>query len=680
MALPVLPEHFARRDLRAGDLADVESALLLCYRWMHLSRVVDNRILELFRQGLMKGTVTGGQGNEGLIVPLALLMDKAIDCVSWTHRALAGHLIWSGHLVEHLNQYLANADSPTKAREGNVHHGDPANRSYPMISHLGSMPPNVVGATASQRWKGKPAIGVAFFGDGASSTGDIHEIMNLAAVFSVPVLFVVENNHYAYSTPVKEQFIVDRLSRRAAGYGMEGMTLEVSDTGQVLEQLAPLVERIRESGRPFLLEAVTYRLRGHAAYDTCDYLPEGQTAAWEALDPYPRLRARLLEAGKEAEIREVEEAAKSFLDESLEIALGRPRPAAVVGREDVFAKGILKADWDPAIPAAGGKPLTFAQALQQAHEKILRERPEALVLGQDIAAYGGPFKVTEHLHREFGGERVRNTPLCESATIGFATGLALNGHRPIVEFQFADFATDATTQILLNAGTYHYRSGAGVPFVLRFPCGGGLTFGSFHSQDLESIYLHAPGLKLLYPSTPQDAFDALLAAYEDDNPVLLFEHKGLYRKLKAPVAFNPDYRQVWHPRAVRSGDKATVVAWGEMVHLADGALQYLEDEYGWSLDLIDLRCLSPLDLEPVLASVRRTHRLAVVHEARRTAGFGAEICVRVSEACFYELEAPPLRIASEDTPVPFAPELEAVYRPSRDSVLERLLAWLEGGE
>jgi 2-oxoisovalerate dehydrogenase E1 component len=674
MPFPELPEHLRRRDLRANELAATDTTLLTCYGWMHLARHADNRFLELFRQGRMKGTVTGGQGNEGLTVPLALLLDKQTDVVSWTHRDLAGHLIWSGHLVEHICQYLANSASPTKAREGNVHHGDPANRSLPMISHLGAMISNIVGTTDAQRRLGRLAVGVALFGDGASSTGDVHESLNLASLLNVPVVFVVINNHYAYSTPTSEQFHGDSLVARAAGYGMAGITVDTQDVKQTLRALAEAVDQVRRTARPVLIEAKTLRLRGHAAYDTCDYLPPGQTEAWSKIDALPNLRARLLQAGHTAVLESIEAANVNFFEASLTAALAFPPPESAVHLDDVFAPTRLDVAWQPA-PAK--ETLTMAQALQRAHHKILAERPESLVLGQDIATYGGPFKVTEKLLGEFGRPRVLNTPLAESGTVGYAIGLALQGLRPIVEFQFADFATEATTQILLNAGTFHYRSGAKVPLVLRFPCGGGLTFGSFHSQDLEAMYLHTPGLKVLYPSTPQDAFNALLAAYEDDNPVLLFEHKRLYRLLKAEVAFDPDYREVWHPRRVREGAHATIVSYGEMVHVAAEATDYVSREYGHTFDVWDLRALAPLDLDPIRASLARTHRLCVIHEGRRTCGFGAELVAQLVGEQFHNLDAAPLRIASADTPVPFAPELEAVYRPSRDSIVDALVRWCE---
>jgi 2-oxoisovalerate dehydrogenase E1 component len=297
-------------------------------------------------------------------------------------------------------------------------------------------------------------------------------------------------------------------------------------------------------------------------------------------------------------------------------------------------------------------------------------------MGQDIGTYGGAFKVTDGLLADFGRARVFNTPLAESACTGYAIGLAVNGHRPIEEFQFADFSTEAVTQITQNAATYHFRSGAAVPLVLRLPTGGGLTFGSFHSQEFDSFFLAMPGLKALYPSTPQDAFNALLAAYEDNNPVLLFEHKGLYRRGKFDVLWDPNYREVWQPQQLRSGSFATVVTYGEMVHLTLDAIDYLASEYERTFDVFDLRALAPLKLDAIRASLATTHRLIVIHEGRRTHGFGAELVARLTEEYFYDLEAAPLRIASMDLPVPFAPELEHAYRPTKEKIIDQIATWM----
>jgi 2-oxoisovalerate dehydrogenase E1 component len=677
---PPAPPCLAHRDLRASELGPVPAptALLRIYAWSALARRADNRILELFRQGLIKGTVTGGQGNELLIAPLALLAEKAIDVVSFTHRDLAGHIVWSGHLCDHLNQYLANAASPTQAREGNIHHGDPAHRSLPMISHLGSMLSHVAGLTDAQRRAGHPAVGLALFGDGGSSTGDIHETLNLAALLSLPIVFVIENNAYAYSTPTREQFPASvELWRRAAGYGIEGLRVDVTaDPVGAAQTFAATIERARAEVRPILIEAHTSRLRGHAAYDTCDYLTAAENAAIQASDPLPKLRARLVAEGLAAELEGIDAELAAWVEACIQVSLAIVRPSPASLPADAYAPVAAPLGWIPSVNSEPTTPVTFAQALTLAHGKILRERPESVLLGQDIGVYGGAFKVTEGLLAIHGRARVFNTPLAESACTGYAIGLALGGHRVIAEFQFADFVTEAMTQIALNAATYHFRSGAKVPLVFRLPCGGGLTFGSFHSQELESALLAFPGLKALYPSTAQDAFDCLLAAYEDENPVLLFEHKALYRRGKHALAWNPAYRDVWSPRRVRAGVHATLVTYGEMVHLATEAAAYLESEYEKSVEVWDLRALAPLRLETIRASVARTHRICVLHEGRRTHGFGAELVSRIVEENFFDLEAPPLRIASLDLPVPFAPELEAAYRPTRDGLIEKLVPWL----
>jgi len=678
MAFPTPPAILSERDLRAGEFdQNPAAALLRLYAWMHLARTGDNRILDLFRQGLIKGTVTGGQGNEGLIIPLILLADKTIDAVSFTHRDFGGHLIWSDHLCDHLNQYFANAGSPTKAREGNVHHGDVKNRSLPMISHLGSMLSHVIGVTDSQRRQGKPAVGFTFFGDGSSSTGDIHESLNLASLLSLPILFVIENNKYAYSTPTSEQFTAGtELYQRAAGYGMEGFSLDATgDIETVARTLAAAIDKVRTTSRPILIEAHTIRMRGHAAYDTCDYLKSGELDAILAQDPLPKFRAKLVAAGHAAAIEKIETELHAFLEACIQVSLHVPRPVPDASLlADVFAPDSAPFAWQatPAVPEL----LTSAQAINTALRKVLSERPESLILGQDIGTYGGAFKVTDGLLKDFGRARVFNTPLAESACTGWAIGLALNGHRPIEEFQFADFSTEAVTQITLNAATYHFRAGAAVPLVFRLPCGGGLTMGSFHSQELESLFLSMPGLKAIYPSTPQDAFNAILAAYEDNNPVLIFEHKGLYRRGKHPVSWDPNYRDVWQPKHLRLGDYATFVTYGEMTIPAAEACDYFASEYEKTFDLFDLRGLAPLKLDAIKASLERTHRLIVLHEGRRTHGFGAELVARLTEEHFFSLEAAPLRIGSADMPVPFAPELELSYRPTREKLIEQIAAWI----
>jgi 2-oxoisovalerate dehydrogenase E1 component len=558
-----------------------------------------------------------------------------------------------------------------------------------MISHLGAMLSNVAGMTDSQRRLGRPAVGFAFFGDGGSSTGDIHETLNLASLLSLPVLFVIENNRYAYSTPLSEQFAPDtELWRRAAGYGIEGFALDTTlDVAATTGAFAAAIEKVRTTSRPLLIEAHTLRLRGHAAYDTCDYLLPGESDGFYARDPLPKLRAQLVATHGAARLDAIDAELNAWIEACITVSLAVPRPApdAAAMLADVFAPDSAPLPWVPSLGSAlqNSEPetrspehLTTAQALNRGLRKILTERPESLVLGQDIGTYGGAFKVTEGLLAAFGRPRVFNTPLAESACTGYAVGLALNGHRPIEEFQFSDFVTEAATQITLNAATYRFRSGAAVPLVFRLPTGGGLTFGSFHSQELDSFLLAMPGLKALYPSTPQDAFNALLAAYEDNNPVILFEHKALYRRGKAPVGWDANYRDIWSPKKLRAGDFATLITYGDMVHLAEAAADYLAAEYEITLDVFDLRALAPLRLEAIEASLQRTGRLIVLHEGRRTHGFGAELVARLTEKYFSCLKAAPLRIASLDLPVPFAPELEHAFRPTKDKIIERITEWM----
>lgn len=673
---PETPEILQNRSLSKSDLANLDSAQLRqVYHWMYLSRRTDDRLRDLFRQGLVYGTLAGGQGNEGAAAPIALLLDRDQDVVCFSHRNLAGHLIWSDHLCDHLCQYIANSGSPTMGREGNVHHGDPLTRSLPIISHLGPILSSVMGGIDSQRRLGKKAIGIGFFGDGASSTGDIHETMNFAAVLKIPMVFVIENNEYAYSTPIAEQYVGDSLGRRAEVYGMDYTTLDVSNTEELVRGFDRVFHTVRETGFPTVVEVKTLRLRGHAAYDTCDYLNQDVIEGWNNRDANPILRARLAEELSDAIIRDDEAIIDAFLEECIKVSLAQP----LIDEQDLENAEFSNEKHGFECSKAGQefKNVTFAQALNEAHRMILAESNESIVMGQDIATYGGAFKVTDKLFDEFGRDRVINTPLAESATVGYGIGLAFNRHRPIIEFQFADFATDATTQILLNAGTFYFRCGAKIPMVMRFPCGGGLTFGSFHSQEIEALYLHFPGLKVLYPSTVQDAFDCMLAAYDSEDPVLLFEHKGLYRGLRADVSVTNEYHHVWHPRLVREGNFATIVTYGQLVGTCEKVCSYFEEEYEYQFEVFDLRALKPLDLEPIRASIRKTGRLIVVHEARRNAGFGGEVVSQMTEELFFEMEAPPLRIGALDVPVPFAAPLEKQYMPTKESITQDIINWLE---
>ncbi|MDB6128125.1 MAG: Transketolase central region, partial [Verrucomicrobia bacterium] len=474
--------------------------------------------------------------------------------------------------------------------------------------------------------------------------------------------------------PMSEQFAEGtELWRRAAGYNMEGIAVDATDVEGCMRAFAAAIEKVRRTSRPMVIEAKTLRLRGHAAYDTCDYMKPGESESYFARDPLPKFRAKLAAAGHGAQLDAIEAELNAFIEACVTVSLAVPKPDPAGMEADLFAPIAEPLPWkhEPAEPLS----LNFAQALNAGLKKILLERPESVVLGQDIGAYGGAFKVTDNLLAEFGRPRVFNTPLAESACTGYAIGLAVNGHRPIEEFQFADFATEAVTQITQNAATYFFRSGAACPMVFRFPCGT-VQLGSFHSQELESMFLSMPGIKALYPSTPQDAFDALLAAYEDGNPVILFENKALYRCKKQPVAWNPDYRLVWQPRQLRKGDFGTFVSYGEIALTSAEVCDYLAAEYEIGFDLFDLRCLSPLKLDAIEASLARTGRLIVVHEGRRTHGFGAELVARLTEKHFSSMKAAPLRIGAMDLPVPFAPELEDAFRPTKEKLIEQITAWM----
>ena len=455
---------------------------------------------------------------------------------------------------------------------------------------------------------------------------------------------------------------------------MEGFSIDATDPIATAEAFSAAIDKVRANPKPIVIEAHTLRLRGHAAYDTCDYLNPGESDEFFSKDPLPKTRLTLVSKIGEERVSAVEKEISAFVEDCIKQSMAVSRPNPVGMEKDLFAPKGPAMRWRPDPGVA--ESLNLAQAINLALKKVLSERPESLIIGQDIGTYGGAFKVTEGLLTEFGRPRVFNAPLAESACTGYAIGMAVNGHRPIEEFQFSDFATEAITQITQNAATMHFRSGAACPLVFRLPTGGGLTFGSFHSQELDSFLLAMPGIKALYPSNPQDAFNAVLAAYEDNNPVLLFEHKALYRRGRQPVVWDPSYADIWKPKRVREGDYATLVTYGDMVHVALDACGYLASEYEMQIEIFDLRCLCPLDLSSIDEALSRTGRLAVLHEGRLSHGFGAEIVSQLTERHFSQLKTAPLRIGSADLPVPFAPELEAAYRPTKEKVIERLTAWL----
>ncbi|HUX14149.1 MAG TPA: dehydrogenase E1 component subunit alpha/beta [Spirochaetia bacterium] len=647
------------------------------YRNMFLARKGEDRLMELYRESLVRGTVTSGEGNEAAIVGVTTALNPETDICNFMQRDFAGYLVWGISLFHLFNHYLANEQSSTGGKDGNVHHGVPSRGLLPMVSHLGVMLPNVTGAVYARRSKGIPAVGVAIIGDGGTSTGDFHEALNIASVLKIPVLFLIENNQWAYSTPTRHQFACDDLSSRAAGYGIKGNKIKATNAVEVYETAKQIIDDMRRNPQPYLLETVTYRLVGHAAYDTADYVPQEDLDRWRVEDPVQVMRNYLVttKASTVPDLDRTEKEWMEFVSSEANRAIKLPK---------VDPK---KTSWSPykesaaaagrKLPALDLKEVTPVQAVNAALDLALENDPSVILLGEDIGDYGGPFKATKGLHAKYGRDRVLDMPLAESGFTGFSVGASAMGLRPVIEMQFSDFSTDATTQIGVNAGTYFFRTGESLPFTVRMPTGGGLNYGPFHSADLEGLFGSFPGLKIVYPSFNEDFFHLLLASIYDDNPVLFFESKFLYRRLKGDIHFDGRVEQLGKAKVHKQGQNLTVLSYGAMMHECLRAVKQAEEEQGVSIEVVDARTLKPFDWETLSESVKKTHRLLVVHESWRTGSLGATIVSGIVERNFFDLDAPPLLIAAPDTPVPFAPELEDYYRPGVAAIHEKIVELLK---
>jgi 2-oxoisovalerate dehydrogenase E1 component len=653
---------------------DVELAAL--YRKLLLPRLVEEKMLRLLRQGRLSKWFAG-IGQEAIAVGVVAGLSDG-DVVLPLHRNVGVFTARNVDLDRLLRQLLGREGGFTSGRDRSFHFGTLEQGIVGMISHLGAMLPVACGLALAGRLRGSDRVVAVFSGDGGTSEGDFHEALNLAAVWRLPVLFVVENNGWGLSTPTAEQYACTDLADRAAGYGMPGVVVDGNDVTAVLAAVGEAAERGRRGEGPTLLECKTYRMRGHEEASGTDYVPPEELARWAELDPLLRFEAVLdgrgvLPAGERASLR-AEIAAD--VDRRVEAALAAPEPDSTVEHElgDVFAAPPSAA---PRRRPPAGEPVEqrYLDAISDGLREAMRADDRVVLLGQDIGEYGGAFKVTEGFVAEFGKERVRNTPIIESGALGCALGLALDGFHPMVEMQFGDFISCGFNQIVNNLATTHYRWGAPVPVVIRAPVGGGTGAGPFHSQNVEGYFANVPGLKIVAPATPADAKGLLLAAFDDPNPVLYLEHKALYRAERGPVPAGWHTVRFGEARVVRPGRDATVVTYGIGVRWALEAAGVVADDGAGDVEVIDLRTLRPWDAGTVLASVERTGRCLVLHEAPQTGGFGAELAAVIAERAFAHLDAPVARVGSTDTPVPFSKRLEALHS-ARGRLLPALRALL----
>lgn len=648
--------------------------LLGLYRALLLPRAIEDKALLLLRRGRLSKWFSG-IGQEAIAVGVASALEPE-DWILPMHRNLGVFTTRGVDLHRLFRQLFGKDGGFTRGRDRTFHFGLMDKRIVGMISHLGAMLPVADGLALAARLKKTRQVAAAFTGDGATSEGDFHEALNLAGVWKLPVIFVIENNQYGLSTPVSEQYACAHLADRGRGYGMPGVVVDGNDLVEVHRAVSEAALRAREGQGPTLLEFKTFRMRGHEEASGTDYVPREMFEEWGPRDPVIRFETLLMEREVLAPDQRdrIKEETRARVDTLAEEALLADDPYSTPARElsDVYAPAVVV----PAASSPGEAPeKRYIDAISDGLREAMRDE-RVILLGQDIAEYGGVFKVTEGFVQEFGKERVRNTPIIESGAVGAALGLALDGFLPMVEMQFGDFVSCGFNQVVNNLAKTHYRWGARVPVVLRLPVGGGTGAGPFHSQNPESWFTSVAGLKVVAPSTPADAKGLLLAAFQDGNPVVYLEHKALYRSSRGPVPAGRYTVPIGAARLARPGRDATVVTYGVGVPWALDAAGRLADQ-GSEIEVIDLRSLQPWDVDAVVASVRRTGRALVLHEAPLTGGFGGEIAATIGSSAFEWLDAPVQRLGSLDMPVPFSRSLEEMFMPKGRLVeaLKALLAY-----
>ncbi|MEZ4473961.1 MAG: dehydrogenase E1 component subunit alpha/beta [bacterium] len=657
------------------DLDD--DGLRALYRDLLLPRVIEERMLVLLRQGRLSKWFSG-MGQEAIAVGATGAL-RADDWILPLHRNLGVFTTRGVPLEALFRQLFGRVGGFTAGRDRSFHFGTLAHHIVGMISHLGAMLPVGCGLGLAGRLRGEERVALAFVGDGGTSEGDVHEAMNLAAVWALPVIFLIENNQYGLSTPVREQFACARLADRAVGYGMPGVQIDGNDVLAVRATVAEAARRARAGEGPTLIECMTFRMRGHEEASGVAYVPPALFEEWAARDPIARFEAVLAERGilDAAGCAGLRATLADEVHAIAEVAQAAPLPDSTAEAElaDVFAASPAAVTVGIA-PTGADRDLRYVDAIAEALEVAMETDPGVVLLGQDIAEYGGVFKATQGLLERFGRARVRNTPIIESGALGAALGLALDGLHPMVELQFADFITCGFNQVVNNLAKTHYRWGAPVPVVVRAPHGGGVGAGPFHSQSVEGWFTQVAGLKVVAPATPRDAKGLLLAAFADPNPVVFLEHKKLYRSIRGDVPAGYYTEPLGVARVARAGRDATVVTFGVGVHQALAAADVLAAE-GVAIEVVDLRTLTPWDVATVVASVKKTGRALVLHEAPLTGGFGGEIAATLGQAAFEWLDAPVARLGALDTPVPFSPALEKLHSPEGRLVpaLRALLAY-----
>jgi 2-oxoisovalerate dehydrogenase E1 component len=656
---------FDRKNLPDQKLIDLYKNLLL-------PRMIEEKMLVLLRQGKISKWFSGiGQEAISVGATLALQSDEWIMPL---HRNLGVFTSRKMPLQKLFMQWQGFREGYSKGRERSFHFGSKEHHICGMISHLGPQLAIADGAALAYKLNKQDKVSLAFTGEGGTSEGDFHEALNVAAVWDLPVIFIIENNGYGLSTPVEEQYRCRSLVDRAAGYGMEGVQIDGNNILTVYDTISGIRDYCIKNQKPYLVECMTFRMRGHEEASGIKYVPEELLNEWSEKDPLRNYEQFLLdeELLNELTVKDIRNEFRQYIEDELKAGSSVPViPNSAEEIKDVYAATSVTPPLN-VTPPVEKKETRFIDAIREGLQLSMQKHPNLILMGQDIAGYGGAFKITEGFLHEFGKERVRNTPLCESAILGVGLGLSLEGFKSVVEMQFADFITAGFNQVINNLAKIYYRWGQNADVVIRMPTGGGVGAGPFHSQSNEAWFVHTPGLKVVYPSSPEDAKGLMMAAINDPGPVMFFEHKALYRSISGIVPGGDYEVEIGKARQVRSGHDVSIITYGAGVHWA---VEYADAHSDISFDILDLRTLLPMDHEAIRRSVINTGKVLLLHEDVLTGGIGGEIAAWIAEHCFEWLDAPVMRCASLDTPVPFNPDLEKNFMAlSRlDVTVQRLL-------
>ncbi|HSZ85100.1 MAG TPA: dehydrogenase E1 component subunit alpha/beta [Puia sp.] len=659
--------NFDRKDLSGEQLIDI-------YKNILLPRLIEEKMLVLLRQGKISKWFSG-IGQEAIAVGATLALQKD-EWIMPLHRNLGVFTSRKMPLHKLFQQWQGNKNGYSKARERSFHFGSREHYICGMISHLGPQLAIADGISLAYKLRKEKKVSFAFTGDGGTSEGDFHEALNVAAVWDLPVIFIIENNGYGLSTPVNEQYRCKNLIDKAIGYGMEGVQIDGNDILAVYDTIKGVRDYCINNQKPYLIECMTFRMRGHEEASGTKYIPKELFEEWNKKDPVINYENYLIaeKVLDETSVTHIRDEIKNEIEKELKIGFAEDAiiPNTEEELKDVYADRTMVNGQRSTINRQPSIPIRFINAIKEALHQSMQQHDNLILMGQDIAEYGGAFKITEGFVNEFGKERVRNTPLCESAIVGTALGLSLENFKSVMEMQFADFVTVGFNQIINNLAKIHYRWGQNADVVIRMPTGAGVGAGPFHSQSNEAWFVHTPGLKVVYPSTPEDAKGLLIAAINDPNPVMYFEHKVLYRSISGEVPAEYYETEIGKARSVQEGEDISIISYGAGVHWATN---YAEQNRNISIDILDLRTLLPLDYDAIKRSVSQTGKVLLLHEDTLIGGIGGEIAAWINEHCFELLDAPVMRCASLDTPIPFNTELEKNFLANKrlDEYVQKLL-------